>query len=299
MASSNDRVLITMRILITGARGQLGLALRQALEGDDVLALDHTALDVSDTSAARRAVADARPEVVLHAAAWTDTAGCERDPERAMRENAGGAASVAAACREAGAPMLYVSTNEVFDGAKGMPYAEDDATNPLNAYGRSKLAGEEAVRAALPEHWVVRTSWLYGPGRTSFPEKILATARANGHVRVVTDETASPTWTRDLAAAIARLIRTHEYGVFHLANGGECSRKDWAVEVLRLAGVEVPVEPVAQADLALPYVKPAVSTLANSRAAALGIGLRPWREALADHMLETGQAATASRRSVP
>ena len=201
-----------------------------------------------------------------------------------MLVNATGARNVAEAAREAGAAMVHISTNEVFDGEKGAPYDEDDATNAINAYGRSKLAGEEAVRETLPEHYIVRTSWLYGPGRASFPEKVLQNAREHGRLRVVTDEVASPTLTGDLAAAIAKLIETREFGTYHLANAGECSRKEWAEEVLRLAGVEVPIEATTQAEFGSPVRKPAHSTLANNRAAALGITLRPWREALRDHM---------------
>jgi dTDP-4-dehydrorhamnose reductase len=208
-----------------------------------------------------------------------------------MRENAGGARNVAEAAREAGAAIVQVSTNEVFDGEKGAPYDEDDATRPINAYGASKEAGERAVRETLAEHYVVRTSWLYGPGRVSFPEKILRAAGQDGKLRLVIDEVASPTWTVDLAQAIARLIETGEYGTYHLVNEGACSRKEWAEEVLRLAGVEAPREAVTQESFGLPYRKPLDSRLANQRAAALGIKLRPWRQALRDHLAQAGLLA--------
>jgi dTDP-4-dehydrorhamnose reductase len=273
-----------MKILITGANGQLGLALQGALPGHDLLPLDHASLDITDSVAVRKTIVGARPQVVIHSAAWTDTSGCERDPERAMLVNATGARYVAEAARDAGATMLHVSTNEVFDGEKGASYDEDDATHAINAYGRSKLAGEVAVRETLPEHYIVRTSWLYGPGRASFPEKVLQNARKDGHLRLVTDEVATPTLTTDLAAAIGRLIETREFGTYHLTNAGECSRKEWAEEVLRLAGVEVPIEATTQEAFGLPFRKPEHSTLANNRAAALGITLRPWREAMREHM---------------
>jgi dTDP-4-dehydrorhamnose reductase len=273
-----------MRILITGANGQLGTALQHALSGHDLAPLDHAHLDITDAAAVRTAIVDAEPEVVIHTAAWTDTAGCERDPERAMLVNATGARNVAEAAREAGATMVHISTNEVFDGEKGSPYDEDDATHAVNEYGRAKEAAENAVREALPEHYIVRTSWTYGPGRASFPEKILQAARDKGRLRVVTDEVASPTLTTDLAAAIARLIETRAYGTYHLANEGECSRMEWAEEVLRLAGVDVPIEATTLSEYGSPVRKPKRSTLANNRAAALGITLRPWREALREHM---------------
>ena len=273
-----------MKTVITGAGGQLGRALQDALASHEIVALDHAALDITNRDAVRAAIFTAGPDVVIHPAAWTDTVGCERDPERAILVNAEGARNVAEAARDAGAAMLHISTNEVFDGEKRTPYAEDDRTTAINAYGRSKLAGEEAVQEALPEHYIVRTSWLYGAGRQSFPEKILSSARDQKNLRGVTDEIASPTLTVDLAQAIARLIETESYGTYHLTNDGECSRKVWAKEVLRLTGINVPIEAATQADFGSPVRKPAYSTLANNSAAKLGITLRPWRDALREYL---------------
>ncbi len=290
-----------MRILISGGNGQLGRALVRALAGDDVVALGHGELDITDAGAVKRALAEARPEVLIHTAAWTDTAGCERDPERALLVNGRGAGIVAEACREAGAAMVYVSSNEVFDGEKGAPYDEDDATNAVNAYAASKLEGERQVTAALEAHYIVRTSWLYGPGRVSFPEKILQAARRDGKLRAVTDEIASPTWTVDLAEAIGKLIRQPAYGVYHFSNGGWCSRLEWTLEILRLAGMSaVPVEPATMAEFDLPYRKPAFTAIANNNGARLGIMLRPWQEALADHFragASTGGSRAAATRT--
>ncbi|HSP55843.1 MAG TPA: dTDP-4-dehydrorhamnose reductase [Dehalococcoidia bacterium] len=280
-----------MRILITGGDGQLGRALQEALAGDEVVALGHGEMDITDDGGVNRAVAEARPEVVVHAAAWTDTAGCELDPERAMLVNGRGAGTVAEACREAGAAMVYVSSNEVFDGEKGSAYDEGDATNAVNAYAASKLEGERQVAAALEARYVVRTSWLYGPGRVSFPEKILQAAQRDGKLRAVTDEIASPTWTVDLAEAISKLVRTKAYGVYHFSNAGWCSRLEWAVEILRLAGMSgVPVKPATMAEFDLPYRKPPFTALANNNGAKLGITLRPWQEALAEHLRAPAEA---------
>jgi dTDP-4-dehydrorhamnose reductase len=280
-----------MKILITGGQGQLGKSLQRALADHDVMAPGRDSLDVTDAGATLGAIHAAAPAIVINCAAWTDTAGCERDPERALEVNGKGAGNVAAACAGVGASLVHISTNEVFDGTSA-PYAEDAAPNPVNEYGRSKLAGEDAVRAATEKHYIVRTSWLYGAGRVSFPEKIIERALQDGRVRGVTDEIASPTWTNDLASAIPGLIQTETYGTYHLAGEGACSRLEWAQEVLRLAGIDVPAEAATQADFALPFRKPVDSTLANSRAAALGITLRPWRDALAEHM----QIAAGARR---
>lgn len=277
-----------MRVLITGGGGQLGRDLQAALAGHTVLALSHAALDVTDAAAARSALEGFEPDIVLHAAALTDTSRCEREPDMVHAVNATGARNVAEACRHVDAAMTYISTNEVFDGEKGAPYLETDAPHAINAYGLSKLEGELAVRDALDAHYVVRTAWLYGRGGNHFVAKILRAAEA-GPLTGVTDEVATPTWTRDLARAIARLIETSRFGVYHLTNAGEASRYDWAQETLRLAGkAGVPLRPVTTAEFraALPAgavapAKPPYSVLANTQAAALGIELRPWREALA------------------
>src|SRR5437867_1054994 len=208
-----------MRILITGGTGQLGLALQQALTPDEVLAPGHAELDITKAGAVRETIRNFRPDAVIHAAAWTDTAACERDPERALAINGEGARIVAEACRDADAAMLYISSNEVFDGEADVPYPEDAAPKPLNAYARSKLAGEEAVQATLDRCFIVRTSWLYGPGRVSFPEKIMQIAQDQHSLRVVTDEIASPTWTVDLAHAITTMMHASATcGVYHLTN---------------------------------------------------------------------------------
>lgn len=282
-----------MRILITGGRGQLGKALHAALSNDQVFPYDLPEMDITDGDAVRKLLREVLPELVIHAAAWTDTAACERDPQQALAVNAEGSRLVAEACRETGVAMMYISTNEVFDGEKGVPYVEDDAPDPLNEYARSKLEGERRVQAALGRHYIVRTSWLYGPGRVSFPEKIIQAARERGALKLVTDETASPTWTVDLAQAIARLVRRPEYGIYHLTNSGACSRKEFAEEILRLASISVPVEAATQAEFGAPCRKPVNSTLANTRAAALGITLRPWREALHDHLRRPGSGLNA------
>ena len=273
-----------MRILITGGNGQLGRALQTAFAADAVEALGHSDLDITSREQVSRTLLRLEPDCVIHAAAWTDTAGCERDPDLAMRVNGEGAAIVAEACRETGSPLLYISSNEVFDGEKPTPYEEDDHPDPINAYGRSKLEGERRVQAALDRSCIVRTSWLYGPGRQSFPEKILGPARKGSPLKLVTDEIASPTFTVDLAQAVAGLVHERASGLFHLTNAGACSRRDWAEEVLRLVGISIQIESVTQNEYGGPYRKPVNSVLANINAARLGITLRPWQEALAEHM---------------
>jgi dTDP-4-dehydrorhamnose reductase len=282
-----------MRILITGARGQLGRELQVAFASQTVLATDEPELDVTDAAAVGRMVDGFRPELIIHAAAFTDTRGCEADPGLAMRVNGDGTRNVTLACRRAGAALLYVSTNEVFDGAKGEPYLEADEPRAINAYGSSKLLGEQHARSLLRRAYIVRTSWLYGGGR-DFPAKVLQAK--SGQLPMVTDEVSSPTWARDLAQAIARLVELDApAGIYHLTNSGGCSRYEWAEQVLALAGrQDVVLRPITQAQFDAPYRKPAFSELANTAAAALGVVLRPWTEALADYFVAQAGGRTPS-----
>jgi len=211
--------------------------------------------------------------------------GCARDPERAYRVNALGTQNVALACAEAGAAMVYISTNEVFDGEATEPYREWDPPHPINPYGRSKAAGEWFVRHLLTRFYIVRTAWLYAPGGRNFPHRIIQLADERGALRVVTDEVGNPTYAPDLAEAIAALIRTDAYGVYHLTNAGYCSRYDFAREILRISGREhVPVEPITLAEFQRASTPPRFAPLANTAAAALGITLQPWQEALAEFL---------------
>ena len=278
-----------MRILITGAGGQLGRALQEALSLHTLIPLARADLDVTDRAAVFRAILRARPDVVIHAAAMTDVDGCARDPEKAFQVNALGTQAVAMACVAAGAALVYISTNEVFDGTKGEPYLEFDPPNPINPYGRSKWAGEWFVSHLLQRFYIVRTAWVFGPGGNHFIRKILRRADEQGALRVVHDEVGSPSYTRDVAAAIARLIETEAYGIYHFVNEGMCSRYEYAVEILRRTGRgHIPVTPIALAEFPRPSRVPPFTPLRNLCGAALGITLRPWPEALEAYLAEEG-----------
>jgi len=279
-----------MRVFITGCKGQLGQALYAALAGHTLSGCDLPELDVTERAAIGKAIADFAPDVVLHAAAWTDVDGCARDPEQAYRTNALGTQNVALACAASGAAMAYVSTNEVFDGMAQEPYREWDPPHPLNPYARSKAAGEWFVRHLLTRFYIVRTAWLYAPGGRNFsnPHRVLQLADERGRLQVVTDEVGNPTYAPDMAAAVAALIRTGAYGVYHLTNAGYCSRYDFVREILRLSGREhVPVEPITLADFQRASTPPRFAPLANTAAAALGVTLRPWQEALEEFLRST------------
>ncbi len=279
-----------MRILITGGTGQLGRSLQRTLAAYDVLALSHAELDITDRRSVDGAVDRHRPDVVIHSAALTDTARCEHEPAEARAVNGIGSENVAKACQRVSARLVAVSTNEVYDGTKTTPYVEDDRTGPRNAYAVSKLDGEWLAAAACADTLIIRTSWLYGAGGNNFIEKLRAAASSGRKLSFVTDEIATPTSTEDLAAAIRELIaRGAPAGIYHLTNSGEASRYDWAIEVLRLSGMSgVSVDKATTEQLCANGYdgprKPPYSVLANTRAAALGITMRPWQDALAAYL---------------
>jgi dTDP-4-dehydrorhamnose reductase len=206
---------------------------------------------------------------------------CAREPDLAYRVNAFGSQNVALACQRAGAAMVYISTNEVFDGTAGQPYREYDPTRAINPYAASKLAGEQMVTRLLNRFYIVRISWLFSRGRPSFVSKILDRAEKDGELRVVTDETANPCYAPDLAAALLRLVQTEYYGIFHFVNEGYCSRYEFAQEIMKQAGqAHVPVRPITSDLFERASTPPAFAPLRNTVGAALGIKLRPWQMAL-------------------
>jgi len=277
-----------VRVLVTGAKGQLGVELLDVLRREhDVVGLDVPELDITK-SEATRVIADARPAWVVHAAAWTDVDGCERDPERANLVNGEGTRRVAEACRAVGAGLVYLSTDYVFDGRKGAPYLETDPVSPLSAYARSKVAGEEAVRAVAPRWTIARTAWLFGVSGKNFVKTIVEKAAAGGPLRVVDDQVGSPTYARDLAEAIAQLVSRGLTGTYHLTNAGSCSWYAFTHAIVEEAGLShVAVTPMTTAELGRPAPRPALSVLANHAWVAAGMRpLRPWREALSAMLAE-------------
>jgi len=270
-----------MRIAITGSTGQLGRALIEVLNEDEVLPLSRPECDVTRLDSLMECLGKFRPDVVIHAAAFTNVDGCELEPEKAYAVNALGTRNVAVASLECGAAMVYISTNEVFDGTSSEPYWEFDRPNPVGVYGRSKLAGEQYVREILSRFFIVRTAWLYYHGGNNFVTKIIRAADERGSLRVVTDEVSNPTYALDLAEAISRLIRTNFYGTYHFTNSGYCSRYDFARLILELSGRgDVPIEPITSREWVRVARPPLFTPLRNFAGALIGITLRPWQDAL-------------------
>ena len=274
-----------MRIVITGGLGQLGLALQEVLVGHDLTIADLPDTDITDRKAIGDTIRVARADLVIHCAAYTDVDGCARNPELAYKINALGTQNVVLACKEISADMLHVSTNEVFAGDRVDGYEEWMPIDPINEYGHSKAMAETYVRDHFTRYFIVRTAWLYAPGGRNFIHAIIAKARSDGVIRVVSDEIANPTYVRDLAAAIADLIQTNHYGIYHFTNAGYCSRWEFANEILRLAGLEhVTNKPILAHEYKRDSKPPPNGTLHNVNGALIGIILRPWQDALAEYM---------------
>jgi dTDP-4-dehydrorhamnose reductase len=269
-----------VRILLTGAGGQLGHAVRRVFTRHELLPRAHAELDVADAAAVAAALAELGPDLLLNAAAYTAVDRAEDEPEAAYRVNRDGPRALAEATARRGIPLLHVSTDYVFDGEKGAPYVESDATHPLSVYGASKLAGEEAVRRANPRHWIVRTAWLYGPVGANFALSIRAAALREPRLRVVDDQWGSPSYAPHLAAALERLVDGDAFGTHHLANGGVASRFEFAAALLAALGSATPLEPIPTSAWPTRARRPRNTALATER--TTGIALPDWRDGVRD-----------------
>ena len=275
-----------MRVLVTGAGGQLGRDVVAVCEaaGDDVVAADRSALDVGDRDAVFQAITTLEPDAVLHVGAWTAVDACESDPDRAYRVNALGTRWVADAARRVGAYLSYVSTDYVFDGTKDSPYVEWDATNPQSVYGRSKLGGEHEVLAHAPGASIVRTSWVCGEHGHNMVKTVLALAD-RPELAFVDDQRGCPTFTADLAVALRRLAASRIGGTFHVTNQGAVSWYELVRDILELSGHDpAKVRPISTADLdpPRPAPRPANSVLDNAALRLAGLPLLPpYRDSLA------------------
>lgn len=272
-----------MKILITGAEGQLGRAVSHALAGRGIefQGFGHRELDVTDAELVRKTVREYRPGAVVHCASYNRVDMAEDEPEVCAATNVEGTGNVAGACREIGAYMLYISSDYVFDGKKDAPYETEDEKLPLNVYGRSKADGEDITLRIDPENAVLRTSWLYGESRNNFVNAIIRAASSNKAIRVVDDQTGSPTYTEDLAKLIAEMVLGRHPGVYHGTNRGVCSRAELAERIIALAGLRCKVQRVSSEEYASRAIRPANSVLSNKRLAEAGLFQLPeWDDAL-------------------
>ncbi len=280
-----------LKIVITGAGGQLGREVAACLEarGDAVTSLGRAELDITDEAQMDRILNQLQPQVVVNVAAENRVDECEQMVSQAFAVNAVAPGKLAELTHALGASILHVSTDYVFDGTKGAPYLESDTPRPLNIYGMSKLSGEEAVLKRNPKHYIVRSSGLYGVAGSkgkggNFVEAIIRRAQTESVVPVVVDQITSPTYTRDLAEAMAELIHSTAYGLHHLAADGEVSWYDFAHAIINELGLRAEVRPITSDELGRPAKRPAYSVLRSERWPPL----RHWREALAAYLIERG-----------
>ena len=253
---------------------------------NQVIPVGRQQMDVTDMGKASETIDREKPDLVIHAAAMTAVDECERQPALAFEVNAGGTRNVAQACREASIPLLFISTDYVFDGRKPTPYMEDDLPNPLNVYGRCKLEGEKHVSELVSRFWIVRTSWLFGPLGKNFVRTILQKASHGEPLRIVNDQVGAPTYTMDLAEKVDEIIQRGSSGIYHVTNQGYCSWYEFAVEIIRQVGLNgAKVTPIPTSSSGRPAARPLNSRLANSRLQAGGFDLlAPWEQAVGRYL---------------
>jgi dTDP-4-dehydrorhamnose reductase len=306
------------KILIIGSSGMLGIDLSQELchdyeiFGADVVRRSSFTvrgfykLDITKKQNVPAVIRNLGPDIVIHAAAWTDVDGCELDPKKAYRINSVGTKNVALACKAMGTTLIYISTDFVFDGRRKNPYKETDRTGPLSVYADSKLKGELAIKKALKKYFILRTGWLYGKHGKNFVDTIIAKTKKEKVLKVVDDQVGSPTYTKDLAKAIHVLldkvfvqrtaysvqrkntqyaVRSTQYGIYHISNSGGVSWYDYAREILKLVKSQTKVVPISSKELGRPAKRPRMSVLDNSKFIKFtGHKMRNWQEALKDYV---------------
>lgn len=277
------------RILITGHKGMLGRELISRAEqlGHETVGLDLPECDLTDRRACERAILEAEPDWILHAAAFTQVDRCESESDLAYNVNATGTQNVCLAAQALNAPLLYVSTDYVFDGAKSEPYDEWDAANPLSVYGKSKYAGECFVRALCPKHFIVRTSWLCGHGGANFVETILKLAKERDEIKVVNDQHGSPTFVNDLAPELLRVLASGAFGTYHFTSQGCTTWHAFAQKIVELSGSKTRVVPCASDEFPRPAPRPKNSRLSpRLYANAMGNNMPSWQNGLEKYLSE-------------
>ena len=278
-----------MRILVTGASGQLGYDVERELErrGIEHLGTSSRELDITDREAVERLMAAYRPDAAIHCAAYTKVDLAEDEPERCWAVNADGTRNLAAACREIGAKMLYISTDYVFPGTGEQLRRTDDPVSPVNTYGRSKLAGELAVQSLLEKYFIVRISWVFGKNGNNFVKTMLRLAETKAELSVVCDQIGSPTYTADLAPLLCDMVQTERYGIYHATNEGTCAWSEFAEAIFELAGRQVVVHPIPTSAYPTRAARPLNSRMSKECLHSNGFQELPeWKNALARYLKE-------------
>jgi dTDP-4-dehydrorhamnose reductase len=275
-----------MRVTIFGATGLLGKALMREWRGDEVVGLGSADADIRSAEQVGKALREHRPEWVILAAAYTDVDGCETHSEMAFDVNCRGATNVAKACAQAGARLLFLSTDYVFDGNQNKPYEIDEPLSPQTVYGKTKAAAETEIRKVLPESCILRTSWVFGVGGKCFPDTILKLAQTRAELDVVDDQRGSPTYTTDLARTLIELCRKDARGIVHATNRGDCTWYDFASEIIRQAELPVRVRPTSSEKFVRPAKRPKNSVLSQASLEPYGLQMPTWQNALRRYLDE-------------
>lgn len=275
-----------MRILITGSTGQLGRELRKVLCENDLLTPTHNEIDIRDVQIIPKII-ELKPEIIIHTAAYTDVDGCEENQDLAWEVNSIGTRNVATAAEELKAKLFYISTDYIFDGRKSEPYIETDKPNPLNVYGKTKLSGENLVKDICSRFSIIRTSWLYSNSGKNFVNAILHLAKVKEEIKVVNDQIGSPTYAKDLAYVIKRLISSENYGIYHASGEGECSWYDFAQQIVKFSSFGTEIIPIKTCEISRAARRPYYSVLSNARLRKVSIFMPLWEDALKEFTLET------------
>lgn len=279
-----------MKILVTGANGQLGQDLMRLLKDSfELYGFDRNDMDITDLDQCKQVMERIRPDVVIHAAAHTAVDMAESEPDAAYKVNAVGSRNVAVAANLVGSKVCYISTDYVFDGLGNKPYNEYDNTNPTGIYGKSKRAGEIAVQTLCDRYFIVRTSWVYGVHGNNFVKTMLKLGKEKDQLKVVHDQIGSPTYTVDLSAFLAELIQTEKYGIYHASNTGVCSWYEFAQAIFEESGIDILLEPCTTKEFPRPAPRPKYSVMDHMSIRTNGFTDLPhWRKALQSFLKELG-----------
>lgn len=274
-----------MKVLVTGAGGQLGFDVVMELEsrGHIAIGVDHHTMDITNPAAVEQVIREKAPDAVIHCAAYTAVDAAEDDKENCRRTNVDGTENIARVCRDMDLKMMYISTDYVFDGKGEKPWEPEDERAPLNVYGQTKCEGEMAVQKILEKYFIVRVTWIYGINGRNFVKTMLRLAKDHSTLRVVDDQIGSPTYTRDLAVLLTDMVETEEYGIYHAANEGTCSWYEFACAIFREAGLEgkITVLPVSSEEYGAKAARPFNSRMCNDKLERNGFHRLPdWQDAL-------------------
>jgi len=276
-----------LKILTFGAGGMLEQDIVKAFAHNELIRLFETELDITKEQKVIDKIADIMPDIVINCAAYTNVDLCERERELSYKVNALGAKNIAKGCKATDCTMVYYSTDYIFDGTKGSPYVESDATVPINYYGETKLAGENFVRSILDKHYIIRTQWLFGVNGRNFVKTMLELTKTKDTICVVDDQIGSPTYAKDLAEATALLVNSKPFGTYHITNSNAVSWCRFAQDIFEISNLDIKVIPITSDEMPRPAKRPLYSVLSNSNWSKIGLNpLRDYKEALAEYLLK-------------